>query len=117
YSNLVGQYVLARDYEGWFFFQAEDGIRVRNVTGVQTCALPISVADRGRPGDLRGGPGPGIRAAHEPGAEGRSGGAVRPGFGHPVHSPPARISAWRGDGGSDALRRDGVQLPGPDRHH
>src|SRR5699024_11283362 len=27
-----------------FFFQAEDGIRDRNVTGVQTCALPISVA-------------------------------------------------------------------------
>src|SRR5699024_11857135 len=25
-----------------FFFQAEDGIRGRNVTGVQTCALPIS---------------------------------------------------------------------------
>jgi len=24
------------------FFQAEDGIRVRDVTGVQTCALPIS---------------------------------------------------------------------------
>ena len=24
-----------------FFFQAEDGIRVRLVTGVQTCALPI----------------------------------------------------------------------------
>src|SRR5699024_11573610 len=24
-------------------FQAEDGIRDRNVTGVQTCALPISV--------------------------------------------------------------------------
>src|SRR5699024_12124269 len=24
-----------------FFFQAEDGIRDRNVTGVQTCALPI----------------------------------------------------------------------------
>src|SRR5699024_11673876 len=32
-----------------FFFQAEDGIRGRNVTGVQTCALPISVA-----GGLRG---------------------------------------------------------------
>src|SRR5438067_12857167 len=29
-----------------FFFQAEDGIRNRNVTGVQTCALPISL---GRP--------------------------------------------------------------------
>src|SRR5690348_17747503 len=27
-----------------FFFQAEDGIRVGRVTGVQTCALPISVA-------------------------------------------------------------------------
>src|SRR5699024_11873929 len=25
------------------FFQAEDGIRDRNVTGVQTCALPISL--------------------------------------------------------------------------
>src|SRR5215510_5926889 len=27
-----------------FFFQAEDGIRVGHVTGVQTCALPISGA-------------------------------------------------------------------------
>src|SRR5699024_7387700 len=27
----------------YFFFQAEDGIRDRNVTGVQTCALPISI--------------------------------------------------------------------------
>src|SRR5699024_525319 len=26
----------------FFFFQAEDGIRDRNVTGVKTCALPIS---------------------------------------------------------------------------
>src|SRR5207249_6851856 len=31
----------------FFFFQAEDGIRDRNVTGVQTCALPIYV-DLGR---------------------------------------------------------------------
>src|SRR2546430_10376756 len=34
----------------FFFFQAEDGIRDLTVTGVQTCALPISgdaaVADR-----------------------------------------------------------------------
>src|SRR5699024_2043537 len=29
-----------------FFFQAEDGIRDRNVTGVQTCALPIWKAPR-----------------------------------------------------------------------
>ena len=28
--------------EKFFFFQAEDGIRDIGVTGVQTCALPIS---------------------------------------------------------------------------
>src|SRR6266498_5857115 len=27
----------------FFFFQAEDGIRAADVTGVQTCALPISI--------------------------------------------------------------------------
>src|SRR5699024_11670501 len=32
-----------------FFFQAEDGIRDRNVTGVQTCALPISPATKPLP--------------------------------------------------------------------
>src|SRR5699024_11325281 len=31
------------------FFQAEDGIRDRNVTGVQTCALPIYSAKNSRP--------------------------------------------------------------------
>src|SRR5438876_5739255 len=29
----------------FFFFQAEDGIRDGRVTGVQTCALPISAFD------------------------------------------------------------------------
>src|SRR5207249_8162368 len=33
----------------FFFFQAEDGIRDRNVTGVQTCALPI--LNRGEVGE------------------------------------------------------------------
>src|SRR5207249_8824884 len=33
----------------FFFFQAEDGIRDRNVTGVQTCALPISTFTWGGP--------------------------------------------------------------------
>src|SRR5947209_11911468 len=34
----------------FFFFQAEDGIRVIGVTGVQTCALPIwtSLTDRSK---------------------------------------------------------------------
>src|SRR2546429_806173 len=31
-----------RDIRAFFFFQAEDGIRDVAVTGVQTCALPIS---------------------------------------------------------------------------
>src|SRR5207248_6104863 len=38
----------------FFFFQAEDGIRDRTVTGVQTCALPISVLVRPRPNKHRG---------------------------------------------------------------
>src|SRR5690606_41516348 len=42
-----------------FFFQAEDGIRVFHVTGVQTCALPICARgdwERGGPlGDSRTG--------------------------------------------------------------
>src|SRR2546427_4720785 len=35
----------------FFFFQAEDGIRDLTVTGVQTCALPIS-SGQTRPGSL-----------------------------------------------------------------
>src|SRR3989475_12060583 len=37
----------------FFFFQAEDGIRDLTVTGVQTCALPISSLGRPRPGGAR----------------------------------------------------------------
>src|SRR3989441_10840976 len=32
----------------YFFFQAEDGIRDKLVTGVQTCALPIWMSDLGQ---------------------------------------------------------------------
>src|SRR5215510_15220521 len=48
----------------FFFFQAEDGIRCGHVTGVQTCALPISHPQRNdlprrsvdrRPGGADGG--------------------------------------------------------------
>src|SRR2546425_8986533 len=39
----------------FFFFQAEDGIRDKLVTGVQTCALPISLARApGSPAWLQG---------------------------------------------------------------
>src|SRR5438094_5986687 len=41
-----------------FFFQAEDGIRDRTVTGVQTCALPISGIRVGYLG------GPGVQRPH-----------------------------------------------------
>src|SRR5690606_39940154 len=34
----------------FFFFQAEDGIRDFHVTGVQTCALPISIVAFDVPG-------------------------------------------------------------------
>src|SRR5207248_8153434 len=38
----VGMQIAASRFAEAFFFQAEDGIRDRTVTGVQTCALPIS---------------------------------------------------------------------------
>src|SRR5207248_3760989 len=39
----------------FFFFQAEDGIRDRTVTGVQTCALPICSAPTPTPLAMSGG--------------------------------------------------------------
>src|SRR5699024_11608759 len=53
-----------------FFFQAEDGIRDRNVTGVQTCALPIS--------DRSPGPGAGWRWASGGTGGARSGSSAHP---------------------------------------
>src|SRR5438067_2639054 len=38
---VVAQIVPSLPTSLFFFFQAEDAIRDRNVTGVQTCALPI----------------------------------------------------------------------------
>src|SRR5699024_11450179 len=45
-SEVMTRLVL---WAGFFFFQAEDGIRDRNVTGVQTCALPICVVTLAQP--------------------------------------------------------------------
>src|SRR5690625_5339523 len=40
---MFGNYIIVLGcFFGHFFFQAEDGIRDGHVTGVQTCALPIS---------------------------------------------------------------------------
>src|SRR5574343_291260 len=42
--HLLHSFTLTiRSLPPFFFFQAEDGIRDRDVTGVQTCALPISL--------------------------------------------------------------------------
>src|SRR2546430_10974869 len=41
-------------YTIFFFFQAEDGIRYLTVTGVQTCALPISGLCANAAGDGHG---------------------------------------------------------------
>src|SRR6185312_11123685 len=51
----------------FFFFQAEDGIRDLIVTGVQTCALPIS---RCRPADATGWPCLRSTSARTPGCRG-----------------------------------------------
>src|SRR5690625_5333892 len=56
----------------FFFFQAEDGIRDGHVTGVQTCALPISGAAAS--GRLLVVPGPGVVELALP----RRGAAPRP---------------------------------------
>src|SRR5207248_4181583 len=39
---LIMCFIVFISFFFFFFFQAEDGIRDRTVTGVQTCALPIS---------------------------------------------------------------------------
>src|SRR2546430_12390752 len=64
----------------FFFFQAEDGIRDLTVTGVQTCALPIS-GRRLQPA--------GARRRHDPDLGARRGAAAG-------HSP--RYGAGRGGG-------------------
>src|SRR5689334_25341094 len=54
-----------------FFFQAEDGIRDGTVTGVQTCALPISSSARCRNRPING------RVTTSPGDSGWGPGATR----------------------------------------
>src|SRR5437773_3725381 len=67
----------------FFFFQAEDGIRDRDVTGVQTCALPISPRGTG-PGSRSAAARPPRRARTRPAggaAAGRRGPGAGPGRG------------------------------------
>src|SRR2546422_7395263 len=81
----------------FFFFQAEDGIRDVAVTGVQTCALPIS-----RPGRVEARSG----ARRLRGDRGRRGPAVDRREG----PPPGRSEAQRDPADHD---RGGVLAAGP----
>src|SRR5207248_5639786 len=54
-------YVCGRVLLLFFFFQAEDGIRDRTVTGVQTCALPIYRRALGLAGERAAEIGPSLR--------------------------------------------------------
>src|SRR5690606_6094916 len=89
-----------------YFFQAEDGIRDFHVTGVQTCALPISVAadilqnlplvhsqaDVGwaqqNVPDAPGGPGVTSRSQNAPAVQLVAQQSQRPARQHPVGQPP-----------------------------
>src|SRR5437879_11217050 len=42
FASLASVMCVLISFVFFFFFQAEDGIRDTSVTGVQTCALPIS---------------------------------------------------------------------------
>src|SRR5207245_5305697 len=44
YIAMLTTHTLSFLFFFFFFFQAEDGIRDATVTGVQTCALPISTS-------------------------------------------------------------------------
>src|SRR2546430_12396949 len=81
-TELLGTYYCC------FFFQAEDGIRDLTVTGVQTCALPISSG--GRPALLAAAESP--RSRHRCAARGRCSRRTSPGASGP--------SSPRGSSGS-----------------
>src|SRR5207244_6855559 len=67
----------------FFFFQAEDGIRDDLVTGVQTCALPISA--RPLTGDAASGLTSPVAQKRDP----------RPAFGlPPTAEPPSGAESW-----------------------
>src|SRR5256886_8742787 len=70
--------VMLNAYSFFFFFQAEDGIRDLTVTGVQTCALPISRAHRARAAERYALPGRHGAAARRRAARGERGPRARP---------------------------------------
>src|SRR3712207_9350071 len=84
-----------------FFFQAEDGIRDIGVTGVQTCALPISCW-RGRWASPSAGPAPPSSPRPSSNRPTTAATSSPPTAGTAGGSPPssARRRGWWGRGGS-----------------
>src|SRR5437868_10970699 len=85
-----------------FFLQAEDGIRDRNVTGVQTCALRSRVPDADLPepagADRRVGVQPAAAAGTDPGEADPGGQVARRRLHHRDGAPPAADGAAGGPG-------------------
>src|SRR5690606_11721210 len=109
----------------FFFFQAEDGIRDFHVTGVQTCALPISrfdVSDRARtphhpvrpPGGRQRDRGELVTGARRSVAHAVGGAGFLEGF-ESVGNPRSRTIFPRRDppSGSRAARSNGRSNSGP----
>src|SRR3989442_8319286 len=113
-----------------FFFQAEDGIRDADVTGVQTCALPIyelrGAGQHGRPpplaplSALRRGPQPqaadvGAEPRPAPSGPGRVRGDARGDPSAPAlnHRRAARPTGARSAGGARARNRPPPEKPPP----
>src|SRR5262249_56562008 len=89
----------------FFFFQAEDGIRDWSVTGVQTCALPISTP---APGHRWRGAGVvdrrGLRPAHEIGRGAGRGRGENAGGAVVLKKKKRRSSRAEGDDGEETER-------------
>src|SRR5256885_3116132 len=77
----------------FYFFQAEDGIRDYKVTGVQTCALPISggAAAIGPPARGHAALDPGLRGLADP--AGNAAARARAQGGQPLAGPAAALAA------------------------
>src|SRR3989440_3714966 len=91
----------------FFFFQAEDGIRDLIVTGVQTCALPISRAGAARAVHEHrrpGAPGAAPAQAHRDRAS-RVGGRVRRLRAHPARSEERRVGKSVDLGGRRIIKK------------
>src|SRR2546421_1681453 len=90
--------VMASDVSNmfFFFFQAEDGIRDLIVTGVQTCALPISLGRAEHAADRRAAA-PARRVARDPPGARRAEDRMRHSvFPRRATAPPRRARAQIG---------------------